>query len=204
MLAGHELQLVVAAGLLAPAVLGTARAGGLGRLLVWRPLAWIGLVSYGIYLWHLDVLRELAATDAPGVVVAGAGLVLSVALGAASWYLVERNAIRAGHRAPAPAARGPAPGPAGGGRRRMNAARTGAAVALLAGPMVLAFASGGFFATARLWAALDRLSGRRARGRRRAASASAFDSRPDRARPPSPACSAGRSSPGNGRRWWAW
>ena len=36
----------------------------------------------------------------------------------------------------------------------MNGIRSGAAAALLAGPAVLAFASGGFFATARLWAAI--------------------------------------------------
>ena len=108
-LAGHELQLLVAAGLLAPAVLGVTGGGALRRGLAWRPLAWVGLVSYGIYLWHLDVLRELAGTGAPGVVVGVAASVISVALGAASWYLVERHAIRLGHRLRLrpPARRGP-------------------------------------------------------------------------------------------------
>jgi peptidoglycan/LPS O-acetylase OafA/YrhL len=91
----HALQLVVAAALLVPAVIGT---GGVVRgALAWRPLAWIGLVSYGLYLWHLDVLRELA-DGAPDVVVIIAGPALAIALGAASWYGVERYALRVGRR----------------------------------------------------------------------------------------------------------
>ena len=93
----HELQAVAAIGLLAPAVAG---AGGAVRgLLAWRPLAWVGLISYGVYLWHLDVLRELAEHDLPVPVLAGAGLALSLALGAASWYGLERHALRLGRRA---------------------------------------------------------------------------------------------------------
>jgi peptidoglycan/LPS O-acetylase OafA/YrhL len=97
-LAGHELQLVVAAGLLAPAVIGVAHGGRLRHALASPALAWVGLVSYGIYLWHLDVLRALGDAGAPGVVVALAGPVIAIAFGAASWYLVERHAITLGHR----------------------------------------------------------------------------------------------------------
>ena len=93
----HELQAIVALGLLAPAVCG---AGGPVRgLLAWRPLAWVGLVSYGIYLWHLDVLRELAEHDLPVPVLAACGLALSIGFGAASWYGLERHAVRLGRRA---------------------------------------------------------------------------------------------------------
>lgn len=94
-LADHALQGVVALGLLLPAVLGAARGGGAVRqLLGRRELAWAGTVSYGVYLWHLDVLRELDASGLPGPAVAGLGLPLSLALGAASWYGIERRFVR--------------------------------------------------------------------------------------------------------------
>ena len=48
-----------------PAVFGE-RAGGLPRrLLAWAPIAWIGLVSYGIYLWHFPVAHVLGLTNDP-------------------------------------------------------------------------------------------------------------------------------------------
>jgi peptidoglycan/LPS O-acetylase OafA/YrhL len=64
-------------------------------------------VSYGVYLWHLmvvDVLADAGLQDAVGVpgfaVVALAG---SVALGAASWRLVERPALDLARRLTRPA-----------------------------------------------------------------------------------------------------
>jgi peptidoglycan/LPS O-acetylase OafA/YrhL len=92
--AEHELQAVIALGLLAPAVLGAG--GPVRRTLAWRPLAWVGLVSYGVFLWHLDVLRELDGL--PVVALAVCGLAVSLALGAASWYGIERYAQRLGRR----------------------------------------------------------------------------------------------------------
>lgn len=94
----RALEAVVVLGLLAPAVLGTRGGGTVRRLLAWRPLAWVGLVSYGVYLWHLDVLRELDRAGLPGPAVVVLGLAGSLGLGAASWYGVERHAIRAGRR----------------------------------------------------------------------------------------------------------
>jgi peptidoglycan/LPS O-acetylase OafA/YrhL len=81
--------------LAAPIMLG---AGGvLSRALRWRPVAWVGLVSYGIYLWHYDVVFDLWPgaweTGRVRAVLASFGfLAVSVALGAASYYLVERPA----------------------------------------------------------------------------------------------------------------
>ena len=94
-LTDHALQSVVALGLLLPAVLGAARGGGWVRRLLGRPeLAWAGMVSYGVYLWHLDVLRELDASGLPGPAVVALGLALSLGLGAASWYGIERRFVR--------------------------------------------------------------------------------------------------------------
>lgn len=96
--------------LLVPAVFGLQDHGRLRRLWAWRPLVWVGTVSYGLYLWHMGVLDRLvdrpdppAGTGPAGwegwlpgvgppsfaVLVAAtfAGALLAAAL---SWYLLER------------------------------------------------------------------------------------------------------------------
>ncbi|MEX0993275.1 MAG: acyltransferase [Solirubrobacterales bacterium] len=79
--------------LLVAAALGT-RTG-----MAWlsdRPLVWIGTVSYGLFLWHVPLIVWLNGHGAlPGGVVAGVAIVLPVALavGAASWYALERPLI---------------------------------------------------------------------------------------------------------------
>ncbi len=85
-------------------LLAVAVAGGTGRWAGWarvRPLAWLGLVSYGIYLWHttmLDLLGDWGFAEVhvihPYLDWAVAGVALSVAVAAASYYLVERPALR--------------------------------------------------------------------------------------------------------------
>ncbi|MEP7244404.1 MAG: acyltransferase family protein [Gammaproteobacteria bacterium] len=63
----------------------------IGRLLVWRPLVGVGLISYGAYLWHqpLFVFTRIRFPTAPhGVYVALIGLSLVLAL--VSWRFVEQ------------------------------------------------------------------------------------------------------------------
>jgi peptidoglycan/LPS O-acetylase OafA/YrhL len=74
-----------------------------GRALRWRPVAWIGVVSYGIYLWHYDLLLDLAPDLwAGGRALAAAGAVLvlglSVAAGFLSYVLLERPALALARR----------------------------------------------------------------------------------------------------------
>jgi acetyltransferase len=97
-----------------PAALGfalvvAAAAAGRGlavSALSARPLAWAGVVSYGVYLWHLPLIiagNELALL--PEGIAPRLAVVTPVALAAgwASWTLVERPAIRgfAGTEGPA-------------------------------------------------------------------------------------------------------
>jgi len=97
-----HLALGLASGLLVLSVIAPPPSGR-RRVLCHPLLAWIGTISYGIYLWHLLVLQLLAPHLLPAapsgsldtaaltwlLVVAGA-----VACGAASWYLVERPVQR--------------------------------------------------------------------------------------------------------------
>jgi peptidoglycan/LPS O-acetylase OafA/YrhL len=78
-------------------------AGVVGRFLRLGPVSWVGLVSYGIYLWHYDLVYDLwpEAWQAgrSRALAAAAGLfALSVAFGAASHHLVERPAQAWGRR----------------------------------------------------------------------------------------------------------
>jgi acetyltransferase len=89
-----------------PAGLGFAAmilavAAGRGFSLGWlraRPLASLGIVSYGFYLWHVPLILFVQAMSAskPGAVtLAVLATPLAVAAGAASWYWVERPALAA-------------------------------------------------------------------------------------------------------------
>jgi peptidoglycan/LPS O-acetylase OafA/YrhL len=95
----HYLWALFAVCLVLPAVFGGA--GFPQRVLSMRPVAWLGLVSYGIFLWHVPVLKKISDTMngwhglRPNTGL-GLGLMLvigggaSIALGAASYYIVER------------------------------------------------------------------------------------------------------------------
>src|SRR4051794_19758359 len=81
------------------ALLVAAAAAGRGRAAGWmgaRPLAAVGVASYGLYLWHVPVILALRRLDVLPASFAGAfalALPLAVAAGAASWRLVERPAL---------------------------------------------------------------------------------------------------------------
>jgi peptidoglycan/LPS O-acetylase OafA/YrhL len=89
----------VAALVVAPGVFGPQDAGAVRRVLQWRPLVGAGIVSYGIYLWHLTVMIEL---DQPGSFISPpsfASLTLwtaaiATAVATVSWFSVERPLLR--------------------------------------------------------------------------------------------------------------
>jgi peptidoglycan/LPS O-acetylase OafA/YrhL len=71
-----------------------------------RPLVAVGIVSYGVYLWHLPVLEllvreEVLVAPATGVL-AALCLPPTLVLAAASWFGLERPLLRASHRWPRP------------------------------------------------------------------------------------------------------
>jgi len=86
------------------AVLGAVRAepGPLTRVLAWRPLAALGIVSYSLYLWHLPVF-EVLRRNTPAWSPAARALVavpVAVALAIASYRVVERPLAKAKQRSP--------------------------------------------------------------------------------------------------------
>jgi peptidoglycan/LPS O-acetylase OafA/YrhL len=92
----HELRGVIGALLLLPAV-ATLTGEGVARRVLGRPaLLWLGLVSYGFYLWHWPIIRALEDEGAGVALLTLAALGLTVAAAAASWYVIERPAQRFG------------------------------------------------------------------------------------------------------------
>ena len=61
--ARHALFALVAFGMLLPAVFGDHRRGWVRRLLGNRALLHFGMVSYGVYLWHLAWIIQLVHWD---------------------------------------------------------------------------------------------------------------------------------------------
>ena len=103
----HALYAAAAIGLLIPAVLGSG--GRIRGVLSWPVLAWLGLISYGIYLWHQPLLIEIcqpgpalgchfhgapALHRSPLLALTISGLILAVVCAAASYYVVERPILR--------------------------------------------------------------------------------------------------------------
>jgi peptidoglycan/LPS O-acetylase OafA/YrhL len=112
----HLLYALCGFLLLLPAIFGDGAGGWVRRLLAWPVLAWLGLVSYGIFLWHGPIVLWLAEHDADGwlpgsgyLSMLSVAVAISVACAAASYYLVERPALgfkdrrrRSAERASAP------------------------------------------------------------------------------------------------------
>jgi peptidoglycan/LPS O-acetylase OafA/YrhL len=106
---------VMAVLLVAPAVFGDRSGGWPRRALANRFIAWLGMISYSFYLWHLvlaDWLAKRGALDwlpgTPMLSLTIATFVLTTAVAAASYYLVERPCLRYKSRGPR---RGPRPAP---------------------------------------------------------------------------------------------
>ena len=57
----------VGAGLLIPAVVGADGGGVVRRILADKRLAWLGLISYGIYLWQGSVMQVICQPQGYGV-----------------------------------------------------------------------------------------------------------------------------------------
>ena len=105
---------LVAVPLLLPAIFGPQEVGVVRRLLANRALLWIGLVSYGLYLYHVPAivqLRDWGLADLgflhPYVRWTLAAIAAGLVLAALSYYLVERPALRQKDRV-GPSPRGPA------------------------------------------------------------------------------------------------
>jgi peptidoglycan/LPS O-acetylase OafA/YrhL len=115
-LARHWLYALVGLGLLLPAVFGDQTRGLVRHVLANRLLLYLGLVSYGIYLWQQTVIVQLERwelVDAlDGVVPAFAvylalGVVGATAIASLSWFVLERPVLDLKRLFPA---RGPMPG----------------------------------------------------------------------------------------------
>lgn len=120
--AHQALYGLVAVLVVAPAVFGPQERGVVRAVLRWRPLAALGVVSYGVYLWHITVLgRIVGPGDVARPVVWGQlhlpwpsgvvgptawwtltawGAVGAAVVATASWFALERPLLAVVRRGP--------------------------------------------------------------------------------------------------------
>jgi peptidoglycan/LPS O-acetylase OafA/YrhL len=102
----HVLYGVTAVCILLPAAFGQTDPGPVGTLLRSRALAFVGLVSYALYLYHSTVITRMAGVIGGGgtwwryPAVAAVALVMSLVFAAASYYGLERPLMLLGRRWP--------------------------------------------------------------------------------------------------------
>jgi peptidoglycan/LPS O-acetylase OafA/YrhL len=98
----HALYGVIAFFILLPGVFAESARGLAPRFLRLPALAWIGLISYAFYLYHSIVIGQVekvvhdAGISARYPVVLVAALLVTVAVSAVSYYMLERPIMRWG------------------------------------------------------------------------------------------------------------
>jgi peptidoglycan/LPS O-acetylase OafA/YrhL len=92
----HLLQCGVAFLVVFPVFFGNPNVGIPRRILATRWLVWLGLISYGFYLWQVTIGIELGYGNAQGsyLPVLIGTVLLTLPLAAASYYFVERPLMR--------------------------------------------------------------------------------------------------------------
>jgi peptidoglycan/LPS O-acetylase OafA/YrhL len=78
-------------------ILAAAENAWIGNgVLTWKPLAVLGKVSYGLYLWHLLIFQVMGRhfTWGPNSVRIAIGIMIVSAVTAASWFFVEKPFLR--------------------------------------------------------------------------------------------------------------
>ena len=96
----HLLTGLVAAFFVAPAAFPNPNGRGLpSRILSLRWVAWLGLISYGIYLWHnglLDLMMQHDAIPTWKPYMSGTLILLAITIpvSAISYYLIEQPFLK--------------------------------------------------------------------------------------------------------------
>ena len=105
-LAIHYLYLAVAVFLVLPAIFGPQDRGLVRRFLCNPVVQWLGLISYGLYLWneplidkYLDWTDDTVSNTAFAKMMA-AVTAMAVVAAAISYYVVERPALKLKDRVP--------------------------------------------------------------------------------------------------------
>ncbi len=96
----NVFQMMCAFCLLVPVVFGDQMVGGYRKFVRLRPMAYVGVVSYGIYLWHdhwiVQAVHWSGGTEAfrgHFWLVGVSAFALSLIFGAASYHWIERPAL---------------------------------------------------------------------------------------------------------------
>jgi peptidoglycan/LPS O-acetylase OafA/YrhL len=95
-LAIHLLQCGIAILLVIPVVFGDPNVGVPRRILANRYLLWLGLISYGFYLWQVTIGIDLGfggANEGFATVLIGT-ILIAIPFAAASYYFIERPLMR--------------------------------------------------------------------------------------------------------------